>query len=58
VEEDPGAALEADIRRRRRRVLLMVVGLFVAGVLAAVGGLTFRERTVYLIGASESVTAT
>lgn len=57
MEEDVGAAMEADIRRRRRRLLLIVLGLFVVAGLAAVGALTFRERKVYLIGASESVTA-
>jgi len=57
VEEDPGAAMEADIRRRRRRLVLIVVGLFVVAGLAGVAALTFRDRTVYLIGAEETVTA-
>jgi len=56
-EQDPGAAMEADIRRRRRRLLLLVPALVLVVALAAVAALTFRERKVYLIGAPESVTA-
>lgn len=56
-EDDLGAALTADIRRKRRRMVGLALAFLVVGALAALAAFTFRDRKVYLIGGSEPVLA-
>lgn len=53
--DDVEKELRADLRRRRVRLAMAALAFVGVAGLAALAGLTFRERKVYLVGGSESV---